>query len=110
LTPWRTFLDALVDLALRNPQTHAVIENSADLLAALTDTWKGALENFDEFFGERQVHYTLSFVWKTMISNAQCLQVDVVEVYAADVLSPWDAACDGGVRAELERLHAWLTD
>ncbi len=47
-------------------------------------------------------------VWRTMISNAQCLQVDVIEIYSSDAETEWDASCDGGVRAELERLADWL--
>jgi hypothetical protein len=49
-------------------------------------------------------------VWQVMISNAQCLQVDVVEIYSSDAAIPWDASCEGGVRAELERLAAWLSE
>jgi hypothetical protein len=199
-----------LDLALRDPLTGREITTSEELLAALSYTWERALDDFDELFGRRHVHYTLSFVyksfplgpgnegddelfkgalvdygvtlasapyfgvqsngldnraswattpsdewptakahwallrnhdtgaqsftgmqtrgmqrlydggettpcerravWTALVSNAQCLQVDVVEVYRADVTSPWDASCEGGVRGELERLHAWLTD
>jgi hypothetical protein len=48
-------------------------------------------------------------VWKKLLSNAKCLQADVVEVYPPDVLAPWDDSCGGGVRAQLQDLHAWLT-
>jgi hypothetical protein len=49
-------------------------------------------------------------VWRTILTNVKCLQVDVVEVYASDLAVPWTASCNGGVRGRLEALHAWLTD
>jgi hypothetical protein len=199
-----------ITLALPHPQTNTLVASSTELLSALTFTWNRAMDDFDEFFGTRQVHYTLSFVlksfpigagnagddelfkaalvdygvalpsapyfglqsnglddrylwattpsadwpntkahwallrnhdtgaetftgmqtrgmqrlyddgettpcerrvvWEGLVNNVQCLQVDVVEVYAADVTSPRDDSCDGGVRGELERLHTWLTE
>jgi hypothetical protein len=207
-----------LDLGLNHPVSSALIDDTAGLLSALTFTWTRALDDFDEFFGSRAVHYTLSFVyksfplgpgnneadamfknllrdygvtlssapyfgiqsngldnralwatetaetwpiakahwgllrnhdtgsvsftgmqsrgmirlydandnqelepaeitpcrraefWRLMISNVQCLQVDVVEIYKSDAAIEWDDSCDGGIRAELERLAEWLTE
>jgi hypothetical protein len=48
-------------------------------------------------------------VWKEMVSNAQCLQVDFVEAYAHDLNVDWEDRCEGGIRAQLLELSQWLT-
>ena len=87
---------------------HRPVATSSDAVASSgsgnDSSGNGALED------EETTPCARGAVWETLVSNAQCLQVDVVEVYGADVRSPWDDACGGGVRAELERLHAWLTE
>ena len=48
--------------------------------------------------------------WRLMISNVQCLQVDVVELYKSDAAHEGVDSCDGGCRVEREGRREWRAE
>jgi len=52
-------------LELPHPVTGSPITTNALLLDALSITWKRTIDEFDQLFGSRGVHYTLAFVLRS---------------------------------------------